>query len=293
MVELLLKMDGVHDLIILLLPLLSQRQRSAVQAMALEMRAQKDKELKPSYHGAKLMKSALFRTEKPAFKPPVKNDIEVQDEEVRLREKEVGLINAERATQAAKKRVREVANEKLCSGLATNNIAALRGQRLLGILKSSTDSNVSPSGCPSAHARKSLLDTQKQLQVKTSEKSDYVDLNIAQCMKQVSAVSYLTDNVGDASSSRLRIKSNAPKDLICTICEVSLKEPMAAECNHYACKRCWQQWLVKAQNSTCPVCRKPARISTLSLVVFERETGAGVPTLTQLRANDFSSDDDT
>ena len=70
-------------------------------------------------------------------------------------------------------------------------------------------------------------------------------------------------------------------------------QPVISDCNHWACKKCWIEWL-KRSNS-CPVCRVPTTKDSLALMVF-KETGVDAISLTQkvITAGDRedSSDDE-
>jgi len=61
--------------------------------------------------------------------------------------------------------------------------------------------------------------------------------------------------------------SNAPKNVTCTICDLSLEKLYISECGHMACLNCWQEWLHRSD--TCPQCRKPASMSSIALAVFK------------------------
>jgi hypothetical protein len=302
MLKLLLTNDGKHDLVSLLLPLLPPRQQPAVQAIAQELRAiarqLKVKESLSNFEAQKTIQTALFRSTNNPLKSAQNVESNAQEIEERRREKEISLINAELVVKAAKKRVCDGVNKKLNPDFGTKSIAAQRGQKLSEALKPST-SDGSSSRFHLSKKTKCELEVANEYHVTSRGKSDRlsskpesVDFNVAQCLQQVSVVSFLTDNGNDKRLSKPRINTNTPKGLVCTICEVAMKTPMAAACNHYACKKCWKQWLIVAKNKTCPVCRMPAELSKLSLVVFEKQTGAGVPSLTQLCSIDLSSSDD-
>ncbi len=72
---------------------------------------------------------------------------------------------------------------------------------------------------------------------------------------------------GIRPSKILKLSSNAPTNLSCTICEHPLEKPYISDCGHMACLKCWQQWLSKSQ--TCPVCRKPASSTSIAFAVFQ------------------------
>uniref|UniRef100_A0A7S0UI31 RING-type domain-containing protein n=1 Tax=Pseudo-nitzschia delicatissima TaxID=44447 RepID=A0A7S0UI31_9STRA len=61
--------------------------------------------------------------------------------------------------------------------------------------------------------------------------------------------------------------SSAPKNVTCTICDLSLEKLYISECGHMACLNCWQEWLHRSD--TCPQCRKPASMSSIALAVFK------------------------
>lgn len=72
---------------------------------------------------------------------------------------------------------------------------------------------------------------------------------------------------GITRSKTLRMSSNAPLNLSCTICEHPLEKPYISECGHMACLNCWQQWFGKSH--TCPVCRKAASPESIALAIFQ------------------------
>eukprot|EP00531_Pseudo-nitzschia_arenysensis_P012442 CAMPEP_0116138444 /NCGR_PEP_ID=MMETSP0329-20121206/12787_1 /TAXON_ID=697910 /ORGANISM="Pseudo-nitzschia arenysensis, Strain B593" /LENGTH=398 /DNA_ID=CAMNT_0003633431 /DNA_START=61 /DNA_END=1257 /DNA_ORIENTATION=- len=61
--------------------------------------------------------------------------------------------------------------------------------------------------------------------------------------------------------------SNAPKNVTCTICDLSLDKLYISECGHMACLDCWKGWLHRSD--TCPQCRKPVTMSSIALAVFK------------------------
>jgi hypothetical protein len=295
MLKLLLTNDGKNDLVALLLPLLPPKQQPAVQAIAQELRAMarqlKVKESLSSFEAQKTIQSALFRSTNNPLTSAQKIESNAQEIEERRREKEISLTNAELVVKAAKKRVCDGVNKKLNPDFGSKSIAAQRGQKLCEVLKPSRSNGLS-SRFHLSKKTKCELEVANEHHDTTVGKTESVDLNVAKCLQQVSVVSFLTDNGDDKRLPKPRINTNTPKGLVCTICEEAMKTPMAAACNHYACKKCWKQWLIVAKNQTCPVCRMPAELSELSLVVFERQTGAGAPSLTQLCSIDLSSSDD-
>ena len=298
---LLLSIYDKNDLVSLLMPLLPWKHRSAVQAMAQEIRASaRIKKIKDAESdcrgGVKVIQSALFRTENASLKPKVKMEPESTEAEERRREKEAGLIQAEHVVQLAKKRVAEVI-ERSRSHIDTRSDAAQRGEKLAGILKTSTQNNASASYHISSKRAKvgagKLTQIHNVACTKVSSTHSVVSVpvesdKVDKCLMLASSESFLTD-----SGNARRIKSNTPKGEGCTICETPMKEPMMAPCHHYACKKCWYHWLRRPQGNTCPVCREPTEKSKLSQVVFEKEAGAGVPTLSQICLNEFSSENDS
>jgi len=65
-----------------------------------------------------------------------------------------------------------------------------------------------------------------------------------------------------------------------------------AECNHFACSSCWDEWLKRSL--TCPTCRKATSKATLMKAVFH-EPNKTLPSLTQMCESDedsFSDDED-
>lgn len=302
MLHLLLPYDEKKDLVALLMPLLPTKQRPAVQLIAQELRALmrqvKVKESMSHFDAEKAIQSALFRTPNKTFHHK-ENVIDVKEVEAQRREKEISLMNAERIVKAAKNRVCDSMNLKLKPDFGSNSITAQRGKKLSVILKSSVESVLS-SSIPVSKKAKFEIDETKggfvpfdkyKCTTETHEsklKSD--DVDIAQCLQQVSVASFLTEQC--TKQTLLRINTNTPKGLVCVICEEPMKHPMVAACNHYACKNCWKRWLLAAQNSTCPVCRMPTEMSKLSLMVFERQTGTGIPSLTQLCSTELAGNDD-
>jgi hypothetical protein len=301
MLQLFLPYDDKNDLVALLMPLLPIKQQAAVQLIAQELRAlvrqSKVKESMSHFEAEKAIQSALFRPTNKTFHTKEK-ELDVKEAEAQRREKEISLMNAERIVKAAKNKVGDGINLKVNSDFGSKSIAAQRGKKLSEMLNSSAENGLSLS-FPVSKKAKCDLDATKaghatfdkyKCITKTHEskkKSD--DVDIAQCLQQVSVVSFLTEQY--TKQTLLRINTNTPKGLICIICEESMKHPMVAACNHYACKKCWKKWLLIAKNSTCPVCRMPAEMSKLSLLVFERQTGTGVPSLTQLCSAELSSND--
>lgn len=302
MLHLLLPYDEKKDLVALLMPLLPTKQRPAVQVIAQELRSLvrqlKVKESMSHFDAEKAIQGALFRTTNKTFHTK-ENELDVKEVEAQRQEKEISLMNAERIFKAAKNRVCDGINLKLNPDFGSNSITAQRGKKLSEILKSSVE-RVLSSSIPVSKKAKFELGTNKGCHVpfdknkcttETHEsklKSD--DVDIAQCLQQVSVASFLTEQC--AKQSLLRINTNTPEGLVCVICEEPMRHPMVATCNHYACKNCWKKWLLAAQNRTCPVCRMPAEMSKLSLLVFERQTGTGIPSLTQLCSAELASNDD-
>jgi hypothetical protein len=77
----------------------------------------------------------------------------------------------------------------------------------------------------------------------------------------------------------------------CTLCGNDVKSLFMAEnCNHFFCLDCWTNWFKRSQ--TCPKCRKPTNLDSMSRVIFEDTTKPGAPSLTQLCASDNESGDD-
>lgn len=110
--------------------------------------------------------------------------------------------------------------------------------------------------------------------------ADPVDLCIRQASENTGK--HLRDTKKLVSIRKLN--DNLPAGLLCVICETPLKEPMLADCGHSACLSCWLKWFKKSTSSTgsCPVCRKPTSTDSLARMVFEKDAGAGVPTMSQM-----------
>lgn len=87
-----------------------------------------------------------------------------------------------------------------------------------------------------------------------------------------------------------RIRTNVPEGFSCSVCDCPSEKPFVADCGHSACLGCWIRWLDKA--GTCPICRAPTTKENLARMVFEREAGAGAPTLSQMCPSDGDGDDD-
>jgi len=83
--------------------------------------------------------------------------------------------------------------------------------------------------------------------------------------------------------SNLKIRSNTPKNLVCTICDETPEKPHLANCRHTACLKCWVQWLDKLGEGkgTCPVCRVPVKKEDLARMLFKK-AGSRTPTLSQI-----------
>lgn len=87
-----------------------------------------------------------------------------------------------------------------------------------------------------------------------------------------------------------KIDSNLPDETSCTLCGNTVKALfMAKECYHFFCLECWTNWLKRSL--TCPKCRVPTSLESLSRVVFEQKIGSGAPSFTQICESDEESED--
>jgi hypothetical protein len=94
--------------------------------------------------------------------------------------------------------------------------------------------------------------------------------SLKKILEQAEAETY-TGIVTNRPTKILKLSSNAPTNLSCTICALPhLEKPYISACGHIACLKCWQEWLGKSQ--TCPVCRKPASNKSIALAVFQQDT---------------------
>jgi hypothetical protein len=224
MLQLFLPYDDKNDLVALLMPLLPIKQQAAVQLIAQELRAlvrqSKVKESMSHFEADKAMQSALFRPTNKTFHTKEKED--VKEAEAQRREKEVSLMNAEQIVKAAKNRVDGI-NMKVKSDFGSKSIAAQRGKKLSEMLKSSAENGLSLSFPVSKKAKCELdvtkaghvtFDKYKCITGTHESKMKTDDVDIAQCLQQVSVVSFLTEQC--AKQTLLRINTNTPKGLICT-----------------------------------------------------------------------------
>ena len=87
------------------------------------------------------------------------------------------------------------------------------------------------------------------------------------------------------------ITTNAPDNMLCSVCANICKVPILADCGHMACLSCWTSWLRRSQ--TCMVCRVQTSDKSLARVVYERHPGRNAPaTLSQLIAYNSEGDSD-
>ena len=69
-----------------------------------------------------------------------------------------------------------------------------------------------------------------------------------------------------------------------------IQQPCMANCGHVACFKCWTQWLVRSD--TCPTCRTPTMMKSLTKIAYEDKSGVGIPTMTQICGSDDDDDDE-
>jgi len=87
-----------------------------------------------------------------------------------------------------------------------------------------------------------------------------------------------------------RMEPRLPEDMMCNICKTNAKTPCMANCGHVACFKCWTQWLVRSD--TCPTCRTPTMMKSLTKIAYEDKSGVGIPTMTQICGSDDDDDDE-
>lgn len=87
-----------------------------------------------------------------------------------------------------------------------------------------------------------------------------------------------------------RIESRLPEDMMCNICNTNAKTPCMANCGHVACIKCWTQWLLLSD--TCPTCRTPTTMKSLTKIAYEDKSGVGIPTMTQICGSDDDDGDE-
>jgi hypothetical protein len=64
-------------------------------------------------------------------------------------------------------------------------------------------------------------------------------------------------------------KAGTSEKVTCGVCNVvSPINPCANKCGHIICEACWTQWLLN--NNTCPFCRKPASMQTITRLNITR-----------------------
>ena len=110
--------------------------------------------------------------------------------------------------------------------------------------------------------------------------------SISSYLKSVESDTYVKRTGNDIASS---IKTNVPKNMVCSICSDELKQPFIADCGHMACIKCWTGWLKRSE--TCPTCRKPATRDSLARAVFQNAFESNPPTLSQLCGPDDGLED--
>lgn len=80
-------------------------------------------------------------------------------------------------------------------------------------------------------------------------------------------LSLLDNSIATLSSKHLnRTTSNSL--LECIACREPAKNPCAAKCGHICCESCWRKWF--QVNLTCPQCRSPASIATISKILIKK-----------------------
>jgi len=94
-------------------------------------------------------------------------------------------------------------------------------------------------------------------------------MGLKSMLSKIEGDSFVKKNPGEIAR---KFKSNAPKDLKCSICEQQMPEPYISECGHMHCLSCWHQWFSKSKS--CPTCRIPSDKSKLSRVVYQDNTGS-------------------
>lgn len=113
------------------------------------------------------------------------------------------------------------------------------------------------------------------------------ELSVAGYIKNVEAEIYVEPSFGQIAKN---IKTNAPRDLTCPVCQNACKEPFLAECGHMACLSCWLGWLNRSKS--CMTCRVKTTKDSLARVVYEGKAGSGAPpTLSQLLVEDDCDDE--
>jgi len=98
---------------------------------------------------------------------------------------------------------------------------------------------------------------------------------------------------------RIQSNANIPSNLVCKLCFTKPKQPMLAPCGHTACHRCWTRWFLseasnkatgssgvsRVRQGSCPVCREPTTMESLSHMVFHNKDASlssQIPTLSQI-----------
>lgn len=282
----------------LLYPLLPTRHRGSVQSIVASIQARQAKakyEKQPKKVGEDTLNTVLFRKSEHAFVPKDEDETQTKSEESAIlthlseNEKRQSLLIARDLKERALERVNSLMSTKRSMDKnKQNNQTCSRNQHQY----------------ESAASRKTprvLAPIIKNEPVASNRAKIIFATNIAKQEKEAANDPVMKSLMAAESSSYVekqrrisasKIKANVPSGVVCTICQTKPKRPLLAKCGHSACSDCWDNWLDRLRKDSCPVCRKSTVRKDLAYMVYEKGSGEGVPTLTQMCRSDNELSDD-